>query len=118
MQIRAGVERLDAESGKQWDESSQRISASLLVLAKEQGFSRVDHVALNNPTESLARGEKVFIVEGAMDDPAQRRGTMNMMDALRVPEAESLHRAEALAANLEQQPAQQVHAQDGPSFSR
>ncbi|OBU72187.1 hypothetical protein A7X63_07660 [Stenotrophomonas maltophilia] len=118
MQIRAGVERLDAESGKQWDESSQRMSASLLVLAKEQGLSRVDHVVLNNPTESLARGEKVFIVEGAMDDPAQRRGTMSTMDALRAPEAESLHRAEALAADLEQQPAQQVHAQDGLSFSR
>lgn len=117
-QIRAGVERLDAESGKQWDESSQRMSASLLVLAKEQGLSRVDHVVLNNPTESLARGEKVFIVEGAMDDPAQRRGTMSTMDALRAPEAESLHRAEALAADLEQQPAQQVHAQDGLSFSR
>ncbi|EPG5383390.1 hypothetical protein H8M10_04610 [Stenotrophomonas maltophilia] len=118
MQIRAGVERLDAESGKQWDESSQRMSASLLVLAKEQGLSRVDHVVLNNPTESLARGEKVFIVEGAMDDPAQRRGTMSTMDALRAPEAESLHRAEALAADLEQQPAQQVHAQDWLSFSR
>lgn len=38
MQIRAGVERLDAEHGKPWDESSQRMSASLLVLAKEQGF--------------------------------------------------------------------------------
>ncbi|MBH1831478.1 hypothetical protein I5W42_08365 [Stenotrophomonas maltophilia] len=118
MQIRAGVERLDAESGKQWDESSQRMSASLLVLAKEQGLSRVDHVVLNNPTESLARGERVFLVEGAMDDPAQRRGTMNTMDALRAPEAESLHRADSLAANLEQQPAQLVHAQDGPSFSR
>ncbi len=117
-QIRAGVERLDAESGKQWDESSQRMSASLLVLAKEQGLSRVDHVVVNNPTESLARGERVFIVEGAMDDPAQRRGTMNTMDALRAPEAESLHRADSLAANLEQQSAQQVHAQDGPSFSR
>lgn len=117
-QIRAGVERLDAESGKHWDESSQRMSASLLVLAKEQGLSRVDHVVLNNPTESLARGEKVFIVEGAMDDPAQRRGTMNTMDALRTSEAESLHRAEALAVNLEQPSAQQVHAQDGPSFSR
>lgn len=118
MQIRAGVERLDAESGKQWDESSQRMSASLLVLAKEQGLARVDHVVLNNPTESLARGEKVFIVEGAMDDPAQRRGTMSTMDALRTSEAESLHRAEALAVNLEQPSAQQVHAQDGPSFSR
>ncbi|NED70110.1 hypothetical protein G3I15_55245 [Streptomyces sp. SID10244] len=117
-QIRAGVERLEAESGKHWDESSQRMSASLLVLAKEQGLSRVDHVVLNNPTESLARGEKVFIVEGAMDDPAQRRGTMNTMDALRTSEAESLHRAEALAVNLEQPSAQQVHAQDGPSFSR
>lgn len=122
MQIRAGVERLDAEHGKPWDESSQRMSASLLVLAKEQGLSRVDHVVLNNPTENLARGERVFIVEGAMDDPAHRRGHMNTVDALRAPEAESLHRADALsqsqAASLEQQPAQQVHTQDGPSVSR
>ncbi|MGE8285053.1 MAG: XVIPCD domain-containing protein [Stenotrophomonas lactitubi] len=122
MQIRAGVERLDAEHGKPWDESSQGMSASLLVLAKEQGLSRVDHVVLNNPTENLARGERVFIVEGAMDDPAHRRGHMNTVDALRAPEAESLHRADALsqsqAASLEQQPAQQVHTQDGPSFSR
>ena len=122
MQIRAGVERLDTEHGKPWDESSQRMSASLLVLAKEQGLSRVDHVVLNNPTESLARGERVFIVEGAMDDPAHRRGHMNTMDALRAPEAESLHRADALsqsqAASLEQQPAQLVHTQDSPSFLR
>lgn len=122
MQIRAGVERLDAEHGKPWDESSQRMTASLLVLAKEQGISRVDHVVLNNPSDNLARGERVFIVEGAMDDPAHRRGHMNTMDALRAPEAESLHRADALsqsqAASLEQQPAQNVHTQDGPSFLR
>ena len=121
-QIRAGVERLDAEHGKRWDDSSQRMTASLLVLAKEQGLSRVDHVVLNNPTENLARGERVFIVEGAIDDPAHRRGHMNTMDALRAPEAESLHRADTLsqsqAASLEQQTAQPVHTQDGPSFLR
>lgn len=77
------MERLDAEHGKPWDESSQRMTASLLVLAKEQGLLRVDHIVLNNPTETLARGERVFIVEGAMDDPAHRRGHMNTMDALR-----------------------------------
>jgi hypothetical protein len=47
---------------------------------------------------------------------------MNTMDALRAPEAESLQRADALsqsqAASLEQQPAQHVHTQDGPSFLR
>lgn len=122
MQIRAGVERLDAEHGKPWDESSQRMTASLLVVAKEHGLSRVDHVVLNNPTENQARGERVFIVEGAMDDPAHRRGHMNTVDALRAPEAESLHRADALsqsqAASLEQQPTQHVHTQDGPSFLR
>jgi len=121
-QIRAGVERLDAEHGKPWDDSSQRMTASLLVLAKEQGLSRVDHVVLNNPTENLARGERVFIVEGAIDDPAHRRGHMNTMDALRAPEAASLHRADTLsqsqAASLEQQPAQPGHTQDSPSFVR
>ncbi len=84
MQIRAGVERLDTQHGKPWDESSQRMSASLLVLAKEQGLSRVDHVVLNNPTESLARGERVFIVEGAMDDPAHRRGHIRWMRFVRL----------------------------------
>lgn len=121
-QIRAGVERLDAEHAKSWDESSERISASLLVLAKEQGLSRVDHVVFNNPTESLARGEKIFVVQGALDDPAHRRAQMNTMDALRTPESESLHRADALsqsqAASLDQQSTQQAHVQDGPSFSR
>ncbi|WP_081284007.1 XVIPCD domain-containing protein [Stenotrophomonas maltophilia] len=121
-QIRAGVERLDAESGKQWDESSQRLSASLLVLAKEKGLSRVDHVVLNNPTQSLSRGEVVFVVQGEMADPTRRLADMRTMDALRAPEADSLQRADALsqsqAASLLQQPAQQVPTQDGPSFSR
>lgn len=121
-QIRAGVERLDAESGKQWDESSQRLSASLLVLAKEEGLSRVDHVVLNNPTQSLSRGEVVFVVQGEMADPTRRLADMRTIDALRAPEAESLQRADALsqsqAASLLQQPAQQVPTQDGPSFSR
>lgn len=122
MQIKAGVERLDAEHGKTWDESSQRMSASLLVLAKEQGLSRVDHVVFNNPTDTLARGERVFVVQGAMNDPAHRRAHMSTMDALRTPEPESLHRADALsqsqAASLEPQQAQQMHAQNGPSVSR
>ncbi len=63
-QIRGGVMQLDAQHGKEWDGASQRMTASLLALAKEEGLSRVDHVALNNPTPQLAGGEKVFVVQG------------------------------------------------------
>ncbi|WP_240336200.1 XVIPCD domain-containing protein [Stenotrophomonas sp. B1-1] len=122
LQIKEGVERLDAEHGKPWDESSQRMSASLLVLAKEEGLSRVDHVALSNPTESMARGERVFVVEGTMNDPSHRRAGMSTLDALRAPEAESLLRVDGLSQSqstrIEQQPERQVQGQDGPSLSR
>ncbi|WP_416204236.1 XVIPCD domain-containing protein [Xanthomonas euvesicatoria] len=125
-QIRDGVQKLDAQRGRQWDASSERMTASLLALAKEEGLSRVDHVVLNNPTAQLAGGEKVFVVQGALNDPAHQRAHMSTMDAVQTPETQSFDRLQAInqtqAQAREQQQAleqsQQAVSQAGPSMTR
>ncbi|MDC8747717.1 hypothetical protein NY751_16895 [Xanthomonas campestris] len=125
-QIRGGVQKLDSAHGREWDASSERMTASLLALAKEEGLSRVDHVVLNNPTAQLAGGEKVFVVQGALDDPAHRRAHMPTVDALQTPESQSFERLQAInqtqAQAREQQQAleqsQQAVSQAGPSMTR
>ncbi|MEB1628473.1 XVIPCD domain-containing protein, partial [Xanthomonas campestris pv. campestris] len=110
----------------QWDASSERMTASLLALAKEEGMSRVDHVVLNNPAPQLAGGEKVFVVQGALDDPAHRRAHMPTVDAVQTPESQSFDRLQAInqtqAQAREQQQAleqsQQAVSQAGPSMTR
>ncbi|MEA9577255.1 XVIPCD domain-containing protein [Xanthomonas campestris] len=125
-QIKSGVMQLDAQHGKEWDGASQRMTASLLALAKEEGLSRVDHVALNNPTPQLAGGEKVFVVQGALNDPAHQRAHMPTIEAVQTPETQSFDRLQALsqtqAQAREQQQAleqsQQAVSQAGPSMTR
>nr|WP_304945361.1 XVIPCD domain-containing protein [Xanthomonas euvesicatoria] len=125
-QIKGGVTQLDALHGREWDASSQRMTASLLALAKEEGLSRVDHVVLNNPTPQLAAGERVFVVQGALNDPAHQRAHMSTMDAVQTPETQSFDRLQAInqtqARAREQQQAleqsQQAVTQAGPSMTR
>ncbi|WP_342344176.1 XVIPCD domain-containing protein, partial [Xanthomonas phaseoli] len=125
-QIKDGVMQLDAQHGKEWDGASQRMTASLLALAKEEGLSRVDHVVLNNPTAQLAGGEKVFVVQGALNDPAHQRAHMPTVDAVQTPETQSFDRLQAInqtqAQAREQQQAleqsQQAATQAGPSMTR
>lgn len=118
--------QLDAQHGREWDRASQRMTASLLALAKEEGLSRVDHVVLNNPTGQLAGGEKVFVVQGALNDPAHQRAHMPTVDAVQAPENQSFDRLQAInqtqAQAREQQQAleqsQQAVTQTGPSIAR
>ncbi|MEE5089849.1 XVIPCD domain-containing protein [Xanthomonas euvesicatoria] len=125
-QIRDGVQKLDAQHGRQWDVSSQRMTASLLALAKEEGLSRVDHVVLNTPTSNLGGGEKVFVVQGALDDPAHQRAHMRTVDSVQTPESQSFDRLQVInqtqAQAREQQQvleqSQQAVSQTGPSMTR
>nr|WP_228738054.1 XVIPCD domain-containing protein [Xanthomonas euvesicatoria] len=125
-QIKGGVQKLDTEHGRQWDASSERMTASLLALAKEEGLSRVDHVVLNTPTSKLAGGERVFVVQGALNDPAHQRAHMSTVDAVQTPDTQSFDRLQAInqtqAQAREQQQAleqsQQAVTQAGPSMTR
>lgn len=95
-QIRTGIEQLDSRNNRAWDEISERMTASLVVLAKKNGLERVDHVLLSEQRENLQKGENVFLVQGQLTDPAHTRATMKTNDAISTPDADSYRNLEAL----------------------
>lgn len=89
-QIRGKVAELDAANGRSFDASSERLSASLLVLARENGLDRVDHVVLSRQAGDVAAAQNVFVVKGALDDPASLRASAATAEAVQRPVQESL----------------------------
>ena len=89
-QIRGKVAELDAANGRSFDASSERLSASLLVLARENGLDRVDHVVLSRQAGDVAAAQNVFVVKGALDDPASLRASAATAEAAQRPVQESL----------------------------
>jgi len=49
--------------------TNEPMAASLTVLAKQAGMSRIDHVLLSEQRAGLKAGENVFVVEGNPGDP-------------------------------------------------
>ncbi|WP_057920592.1 XVIPCD domain-containing protein [Lysobacter capsici] len=105
-QIATQVRQQDQKHGRQWDETSERMTASLLVLAKENGLSQVDHVVFSTNKERVAAGENVFVVQGRLDDPAHLRAHMKTDEAVRTPEAASFEKVEAINERMARQTAQ------------
>lgn len=91
-QARQAMHRLEAGIGREYDDSSERMAASAACLAKENGFSRIDHVVLSQATADAGQGENVFIVQGESGDPAHRRAHMATADALAASADDSIRR--------------------------
>lgn len=124
-QASEGVAALDRAAGKAWDAGSERLAASLLVLAKENGLQRIDHVVLSQAGPGLRPGENVFVVQGELHDPAHLRAHMKTEQALAAPVEASLQRLEAVNQRIseQQREAQQqalapVLEPDRPAMSR
>ncbi|ALN82605.1 hypothetical protein LA76x_4497 [Lysobacter antibioticus] len=123
-QIRDLVLAQDQQHGRQWDQDSERLSASLLALSKEAGLTRVDHVVFSQKTDRVAAGENVFVVQGRLDDPAHVRAHMKTEEATRTPENASFAKVDALNERMATQPAVPVQTQGqeelarGPSIGR
>ncbi|HAL22798.1 MAG TPA: hypothetical protein DCP40_08735 [Stenotrophomonas sp.] len=120
-QIRDGVAALDAKHGRSFDAISERMSASLLVLAKDSDLSRVDHVVLSNATAQSPAGQTVFLVQGELNDPSHLRSSMPTAQAVQTPVEQSLQRYEsvsqeaqqrAMSSELEQQSQEERMQQD------
>ncbi|ALN89589.1 XVIPCD domain-containing protein [Lysobacter gummosus] len=105
-QIATQVRQQDQQHGRHWDEASERMTASLLALAKENGLSQVDHVVFSIKNEHVAAGENVFVVQGRLDDPAHLRAHMKTDEAARTPEAASFEKVEAINERIARQTAQ------------
>lgn len=72
--IRAEVGVIDRQHGRVFDDISERISVGLLAAAKGQGLQRVDHVMLGQQPAD-GSGQRMFAVQGALDDPAHLRAS-------------------------------------------
>lgn len=115
-QIRDGVAELDTQHGREFDATSERMTASLLVLAKNSGLTRVDHVVLSNATSVHPAAHNVFLVQGKLDDPAHLRAVMPTEQAVKAPIEESMQKYEVASRQVEQQSQvtqlQEQHQQD------
>lgn len=95
-QAERAVHALEASLGRTPDAHSERMTASVLRLAKENGFDRIDHVVLSRQTGHLAAGQNVFVVQGDLDDLGARIACMPTEQAIRTPIDESMHAIEVL----------------------
>jgi len=105
-QIREGVANLDEAHGRSYDQTSERLTGSLMVLAKSNGLDSVDHVVLSQPTESQPGGQNVFVVQGELDNPGHQRAGMPTAQAVKTPFEESLEQFDVAAFEQEQRAAQ------------
>nr|WP_313287221.1 XVIPCD domain-containing protein [Stenotrophomonas pavanii] len=108
-QIREGVSAVDARHGRSFDETSERMTASLLATAKRSGLERVDHVVLGTPP-SDGSDPRMFVVQGAPENPAHLRASVPISEAINTTVEQSLAKAEQIAQA--QQVGQHDHAQE------
>ncbi|MGS7843474.1 XVIPCD domain-containing protein [Stenotrophomonas forensis] len=101
-QIREGVEELDAKHGRSFDVTSERMTASLLVLAKDNDLSHVDHVLVSNATSTHPAGHTLFVVQGEASDPAHLRASMPTAEAAQTPVEESLLQFDSVSREAQQ----------------
>lgn len=101
-QIREGVEALDAKHGRSFDEVSERMTVSLLVLAKDNDLERVDHVLVSNATHEHPAGHTLFVVQGEPSNPAHQRAAMPTELAAQTSVEESLQQFDAVSREANQ----------------
>jgi len=102
---------VDAEYGRTFDATSERMSASLFVLAKGNGLTRADHVVMSSATATSPEAEFVFLVEGDIGDPAGLRASMRTRQAVEMPVEEAMQQLEAQNQEQQQLQAQQMEQQ-------
>ncbi len=107
-QAEDAVRRLEKGLGRDYDGNSACLAASAACLAKENGLSRIDHVALSRDTGTVRQGENLFVVQGELNDPAQLRAHMRTDDALTRPVEQSLAQLQILNDTQRQQHVMQV----------
>ncbi|MFK3651201.1 XVIPCD domain-containing protein [Lysobacter enzymogenes] len=120
--LRGQVRALDRKAGKDWDEGSERLSASAFAMAKEKGYTLADdpQLAFNQPSGRLAAGEVLHLFRqgpNASPDPYANRAHMQTAEAISVPAEERYRQAEAMSAPREEQARVAALGSNGPDKS-
>lgn len=121
--LRECVRALDQQADKPWDDASERLSASALLMARENGFTAQDELrlALNLPSERHAGGEVLHLVRegaGISPDPAANRVHMSTADALSMPADERLRQVEAVERQQAQESTQRLQQASNAEVER
>lgn len=106
------VRKLDQSMGRNTDVNSDRMAASLTVLAKQEGIQRIDNVILSRGNDTVKAGENVIVVQGKLEDPSHTRAYMSTQQAVNTPVTESFKQLDTLNAQPRPELAQQknLHA--------
>lgn len=88
--IRQAVATAEERIGKPWDEASERLTASVAVLAHRNGFRASDELTIgfNPQTPAYRAGEIVHIMRtgpNTSTDPSQNRAHMSTTEAIAEP---------------------------------
>lgn len=102
LQVRQGIEALDAKHGRSFDHTSERMAASLTVLAKDNDLERVDHVLVSNATAEHPAGHTLFLVQGEPADPAHHRASMPTEVAAQTSAEESMQQFDVVSREAQQ----------------
>ena len=106
------VRKLDQSMGRNTDVNSDRMAASLTVLARQEGIQRIDNVVLSRGNDTVKAGENVIVVQGKLEDPSHTRAYMSTQQAVNTPVTESFKQLDTLNAQPRPELAQQknLHA--------
>ena len=91
-QIRGHLGDNEAVRGAMLDADGERLALALAGQAAQQGLSSADHVLIAQSTAGTSAEARMIAVQGRLDDPAQRRVTLSVADALAISSAELLRR--------------------------
>jgi len=111
-QVREGVAAIDAKQGRTPDETSERLTASVVALARQNGLERADHVLLSSQTADSPAGRNVFVVQGELADPAHRRASMQTDIAVQTPVEQSMRQLDVAGQERQQQALAQTTQQE------
>lgn len=117
-QVRGHVTALDAKLGRDFDETSERMTLSLVALAKENRLERADHVVLSDATAASPAGQRVFVVQGELNDPAHQRASMATDVAVQAPVELSLRQLAAVSQEQHLQAATQTQQAEQEAVTR
>ncbi|HEV7775866.1 MAG TPA: XVIPCD domain-containing protein [Luteibacter sp.] len=109
-----GIHRLDAQHQRRPDQRSDNLAAALVVAARSDGMSKIDHVVLNDDAS------RAFAVQGELNSPLKRVVDVQTQQAIVTPIDQSGQALRLIADNADQKnPAHtQVdvnHAQASPT---
>lgn len=101
-QSRSAVERLNTGLNIAYGEPSEKLAVAAATVAVQQNL-RVDEVALNPPSATLAGGTTAFVIERGGTRESDRYGTLPMQVAMQTPLEEGYRRLGEVAEQNRQQ---------------